>query len=258
MALTNDQLHQMQANASKKAGDTSVSRIGKVVADKLRIRKSEAFGQEQAQRQAAREADEQARIKGQQKLLDDIRSSLPATLEKVGVPPHRQEVTFADCSDIPKNILDKAHAWTKAPRGLLYIHGITGCGKSTLAVAMLGELLTLPTFKPSVTQYISQRRYIRGVKAKFGNKPDTIPPEYAIHLLVYDDMGDIRLTDFVKDAIDDLVEERHDFDLPTIITSNLSLNEVAENIDPRIASRIIEWNQVWELPAADFRLKGKR
>ena len=52
-----------------------------------------------------------------------------------------------------------------------------------------------------------------------------------------------------------LIDRRYRSVLPTIITSNLDLDEVAERIDDTIASRIVGMGKIIFLRGTDWRLK---
>jgi DNA replication protein DnaC len=67
-------------------------------------------------------------------------------------------------------------------------------------------------------------------------------------LLVLDDFGGIgRVTDFVRQISYYIISYREENDLQTIITSNLSLDELANEIDERISSRIKRTCKILEL-----------
>ena len=72
-------------------------------------------------------------------------------------------------------------------------------------------------------------------------------------LLLLDDLGTERLTDWAKERISLLLRERHANERATMITSNFGLDRVAEDMDPRLASRLAE-GIVWQLKGDDHRL----
>ena len=65
-----------------------------------------------------------------------------------------------------------------------------------------------------------------------------------------------RQTDWTRGEIATLLEARHAADLPTIITSNLNPDELAQAIDGRLASRVAEYRLMLEFPRIDLRIKG--
>lgn len=76
-------------------------------------------------------------------------------------------------------------------------------------------------------------------------------------LLVVDDLGAEKPTEYVRQATYSLINHREMNLLPTFITSNFPLSYIDENIDPRISSRIAGMCDVIQLEGADRRLKRK-
>lgn len=74
-------------------------------------------------------------------------------------------------------------------------------------------------------------------------------------LLMLDDFGKGKITDFVKSTLYRLIEARHSEELPIIVTTNLSMNEIADQVDPAIASRLFGMGEVINLGEVDWRLK---
>ncbi len=75
-----------------------------------------------------------------------------------------------------------------------------------------------------------------------GDPDSPIRALYDSSLLVLDDLGAERPTDWALDAIAALVQHRHSAGLPNIITSNYSPSELARRLghaDPMIGQRIV-------------------
>lgn len=73
-------------------------------------------------------------------------------------------------------------------------------------------------------------------------------------VLILDDLGAEKMTDFVRQALYYLINEREQWQLQTIITSNYSLSQLDEYIDSRISSRIAGMCKVVEFSGRDRRL----
>lgn len=56
--------------------------------------------------------------------------------------------------------------------------------------------------------------------------------------LVLDDLGIGKRSDFIPDIIYLIIDKRIEMNRPTIVTSNLSLTDISEIIDDRLASRL--------------------
>ena len=73
------------------------------------------------------------------------------------------------------------------------------------------------------------------------------------HVLVLDDLGAERVTDWTAAAIDNLVRKRYNTERPTIITSNLSAADFRRRVGPRLLSRLAETSQAIVADGPDFR-----
>ncbi len=74
--------------------------------------------------------------------------------------------------------------------------------------------------------------------------------------LVLDDIAVSRASDFTTEVLDTIINLRYENqdDLRTIITSNLSLDQIGQKLDDRIASRIVGMTTVIEITGVDRRL----
>jgi DNA replication protein DnaC len=75
-------------------------------------------------------------------------------------------------------------------------------------------------------------------------------------VLIIDDIGVEKLTDFVKQITYMLINKRYEEQLITLITSNKNLSEIDTIIHPGIASRIAGMCEVLEFKGKDFRVKN--
>jgi len=74
------------------------------------------------------------------------------------------------------------------------------------------------------------------------------------HLLVIDDIAANKLSDWSRDVVYNIINERYLNMRPTIITSNLTLSELSAQLDDRIASRIAD-GVIIDMGEKDYRLK---
>lgn len=74
-------------------------------------------------------------------------------------------------------------------------------------------------------------------------------------LLIIDDIGSEKITDWVEETLYAIVNKRYEDVLPTIFTSNLSPEKLTEKYGDRIVSRIIGSCDIAELLGEDNRLK---
>lgn len=70
-------------------------------------------------------------------------------------------------------------------------------------------------------------------------------------LAVIDDLGTKKSSDYSVDIVREIINERIERNLPTIVTSNKRLHEIAELIDDRLADRLSTFKSI-----TSFDIKG--
>jgi len=140
------------------------------------------------------------------------------------------------------------------PSQSLYLRGPLGCGKSGTAAALVrtfvaGEM----TF-----EWVSIRRLISQAQASFnrkGKRPSILDNPCGPDLVILDDLGAERPTDYAMHEVGNVIEARYDRRRPVIVTSSLTLRELAERdkVDPvtgrvepvmgRIVDRLVSMTQ---------------
>jgi len=141
----------------------------------------------------------------------------------------------------------------------VFISGPVGTGKTHLAVAYLvreiqkwGE--NSRVFIRSVDLFNKLRDSFRN---SFGTPASEITESFSRYrFLVIDDLGTERDTPLVQEALYDIIDHRAGHRLPTVITSNLTLNRVAEHygeFGERLASRIAGLGETLTLLGKDCR-----
>jgi len=204
-------------------------------------------------RRETREAEYQAAV-------DAVRADIPGALASCGVPPRWRHASLDECPDLPVDLVEAARGWAGSPREALFLHGPPGSGKTWLAVSILARVFDGGVLLPREVKFIGERAYLEHVRASFGTPGvdrclSSSHPRRA-RLLLLDDLGAGRGTDWVRDEVAALIEARHAAQLPTVFTSNLALDSIARMIDSRVASRLGEAGQVWEFPGKDLRIRA--
>ena len=150
-----------------------------------------------------------------------------------------------------------------------YFHGGSGVGKTHFAVALMRhEILNLepeqknyhkwdipsekmPLFVPVIELLLDIRNSYNNTSIS----EKTIIDKYThVDLLVLDDLGAEKTTEWVLQALYTIIDRRSREEMRTIITSNLSLTELKNKLDNRIASRIAGLCDVQEIEGKDRRL----
>lgn len=130
---------------------------------------------------------------------------------------------------------ETAAAWAQKPRGWLCLAGSTGTGKThlALAVAKVGTRQGDTVYFTTAADLIAELRAATGAM----RSSDPLEPAMTAGILVLDDYGAERNTPFADEQLTRLLGHRYDRRLPTIITTNLTPDEMTAT-RPRMASRL--------------------
>lgn len=123
----------------------------------------------------------------------------------------------------------------------VYLFGSVGSRKTSIAAAALRRWYGLgkPVGMSGATRFVTEETFGRVLRSF--DIADSYRQAWAESpILVIDDLGAVRMTPLLLDAMIVLLKHRYGKDLATICTSNLTLPELARAMDPRIASRMQE------------------
>ncbi len=145
-------------------------------------------------------------------------------------------------------------------RGIL-LYGPPGTGKTHLAVATLRNVIEYKGLKGLFCDF---RGLLIDLKSSYEGKASTseiLDSVRKVHLLVLDDVGAERNTDWAKDILAEIVNYRYTQSLPTIITTNLRFDDIsgetfAEKFDERTESRIYDMCRIVRVEGHDRRKAG--
>jgi DNA replication protein DnaC len=154
-----------------------------------------------------------------------------------------------------------AFDFAKNPDGWLVFMGETGCGKTHLASAIVNY--RYETGKPAlfvvVPDFLDHLRSAFNPESKI-SYDQLFESVKAAPLLVLDDFGEQSTNPWVKEKLYQLINFRYNSRLPTVITTRLSLDEIMNDVDPSISSRLVDRNisVTFAIIAPDFRNEVKR
>lgn len=176
---------------------------------------------------------------------------------KAFTTPKQKEIVFEKAEDIPqlKPAIRWADDFNHKIKGLLFF-GSKGTGKTYLANCIANAVLN-KGYSVKMTDF-----------AEIGNqmqstfkKDEYIENLNKYSLLIIDDLGIERKTDYMKEIAFNVINSRYIARLPLIVTTNLTLNELTKCEDverARIYDRIIEMCLPVEFKGESFRIKKAR
>lgn len=140
----------------------------------------------------------------------------------------------------------------------LFITGKSGSGKTVLAAGIVKYGLKMARLNYEWINYPAFIMELQNMYRKDNESPFDEAESVANFggLLVVDDLGAEKMTDWVRQISYFIINEREQRCLPILITSNFSLEQMAEMIDVRISSRIAGMCKSVKLSGADRRLEA--
>jgi DNA replication protein DnaC len=139
--------------------------------------------------------------------------------------------------DVLRRLYRRARAFAEEPSGWLVLQGPPGTGKTHLSAAIANARLSAGhsaqfVTAPDLLDYL-RAAYAPDSKVKYDKVFDAVR---TTPLLVLDDLGAQSSTSWAQEKLFQLLNYRYNAGLPTVITTNLTLEEQ----DPRIRSRMLD------------------
>lgn len=199
-------------------------------------------------------------------LIQDRIDNIPKAMSDAGVPMKYVGMPY----ETPE--------WTKTyipsmSRGV-FLTGPSGVGKTVAACLMMREWMTywikqgklLRTYdNPDSSidnrwRFISFPHFVMQLQNAWRDESgktalDRMENVSKIPFLIIDDLGAEKLTDYIRQAVYFLVNEREQWCRPSIITTNFSLKQLDDQFDSRISSRIAGTCDIREMRGPDLRLR---
>lgn len=156
--------------------------------------------------------------------------------------------------------------WIKNPKNFLILMGKPGTGKTYISIALSLYLYEIKEKdKESVPyldiQFVKLRDFFDFLKTLYSKNKDDGPTKDLLcecELLILDDLGASRNTEWQKEIVLDILDRRYDNMLPTIITTNFNFEEIDSIFGPRVRSRLeASENLIIKKWDRDLRLEGK-
>jgi DNA replication protein DnaC len=144
----------------------------------------------------------------------------------------------AEISNAMKNYADNFAEFKKSGIGLL-LFGTVGTGKTFYAACIANELID----KGYTVLMTNFARLINQLQGKFEGRQEYIDSLNDYSLLIIDDLGAERSSEYMQETVFNIIDARYRAGLPFIITTNLTLEEIANTeaiAYKRIYDRILE------------------
>jgi DNA replication protein DnaC len=140
--------------------------------------------------------------------------------------------------------------------GMVFL-GSVGSGKTYLASAIIGKLIENKVDAKIILLHDFMDELRAAVK---DDSPQRLINQVKVYkVLAIDDLGADNNTDFAISAVFSILNYRINYELPTIITTNLSYKQIEEVYGSRICSRITEMCRFYPLDSdKDIRLAKKQ
>lgn len=192
------------------------------------------------------ESEERERIQKQKEYEEEMRrieklrvaSLMDAKLESATLKTFTRKEDNQKLYTIVKNYVENFDTFYKSNRGLLF-WGTVGTGKSYAAACIANELLNrrIPVV---MTSFV---KVLQVIQDNTENETEFVNRLCAARLLIIDDLGTERNTDYALEKVYNVIDSRYRTGKPLILTTNLNLQDMQMTQDiryQRIYDRIFE------------------
>ena len=164
--------------------------------------------------------------------------------------PKAEFVTPQEVSSL-QEARDASEEFSNTMQGWLLLEGAYGCGKTHLAAAIANSAVHrgIPTLFITVPDLLDSLRFA------YGNPETTFEARFEeirnADLLVMDDFGTQNATAWAQEKLFQIINYRYINKLPTVITTNLILDEIESRIRSRLQDS--DYVQHIRISAPDYR-----
>ena len=163
----------------------------------------------------------------------------------------------------PSEALTKVQAFvqTRSDEQGLVLIGEVGVGKTTLLLALVRSLAERWLAERKVVRLVTVPDFLRELRAGYdptrqvqGEGYDQLMEQYQkCDVLVFDDLGAEKLTDWVEEQFYLLLDYRYRRRLPVLASSNHRKEVLAQRLDRRVMDRLRETSMMIEVVGPNHR-----
>lgn len=139
------------------------------------------------------------------------------------------------------------------PKNSLLFVGGTGTGKTHLAAAIANNLVE----KSVQARFGTFQNHLDEIKKEFdqSGQKHYLDDIKGVPMLVIDDLGKELKTDWTQSVLYDLINYRYEHMLPTVITTNLTVDELTNHCGGAVWSRLYEMCDTVIMQGKDYRTR---
>ena len=139
----------------------------------------------------------------------------------------------------------------------LYLFGTVGTGKTKAACTLLIDWMRE---RSPYVKFMTANSLVNRLRKLEFERDATVFDVSRHHLFALDDVGAEKASDYGTGKLLEFLEARHEQERPTILTSNLDLEQLSAHLgSERISSRLAQWCKFIKLDVSDYRVEdGKR
>lgn len=159
---------------------------------------------------------------------------------------NREPTAFEACVQYA----NKDTLFTESHNGLMLLGGV-GTGKTHLAAAIANTFVD----RGIMTLFATFSDHLEHIREEFdrAGKREYLSRLKSVPVLVIDDVGKERRTEWSQQIMFDVINSRYEHMLPTIITTNFDEDELANHIGGAVWSRLYEMCSGIKTSGSDYR-----
>ncbi len=172
-------------------------------------------------------------------------------------PAKYADARVETCDRQPPSFHDYARSWGERPESVILLGGV-GRGKTQFAFAMIREVFRRSPKKIWPRYYTSPQMdalLLDAIKSEGGDK-HIVEQMGKEDLLFIDDFGRETNSERARRQYFEILNMRYAKNLPTLISTNLNLEQIGMHMSEAISSRFQEF-QIIEFSGPDLRIQRK-